>query len=209
MSAVISQNMRKAIFAENSTNASGVSLCIPRVFNNIPWYRVKQHMIDCQFGFVERVDVVPVRGKDGKVSYKRAYVHFRANSWNMRDKVARDALNHLQSGEEVQVTYDGQWYWKVSISTAKKPSEAPKPKERKHAVTLAKRNLKQMKKKIDLGDSNVVTAGKRVDKPRDDPIKARELENRVSDEDLEKYSHLSEQAANFMASEEMKELSSM
>ena len=209
MSTVKSQNTRKAIFAENSTNASGVSLCIPRVFNNIPWYRIKQHIIDCQFGFVERVDVVPVRGKDGKVSYKRAYVHFRPNSWNMRDKVARDALKHLQNGEEVQITYDGQWYWKVSISTAKKPSEAPKPKERKHAVTLAKRNLKQMKKKIDLGDSNVVTTSQKVDQRRNDPIKARELENRVGDDDLDKYSHLSEQAGSFMATEDMKELSSM
>ena len=216
MSAVTNQSTRKTMFAENSVDANGVSLCIPRVFNNIPWYRIKQHMIDCQFGYVERVDVVPVRGKGGKITYKRAYIHFRANSWNMRDKVARDALKHLQTGEEVQVTYDGQWYWKVSISTAKRPSEAPKPKERKHAVTLAKRNLKQPKKKIDLGESNVVTA---VDRRRNDPIEARKLENQlaegeieeklVSDEDLERYGHHSEQAATFMAQQDMKELSAM
>ena len=66
-----------------------------------------------------------------------------------------------------------------------------------------------MKKKIDLGDSNVVPASQKVDQRRNDPIKARELENRVSDDDLDKYSHLSEQSASFMATEEMKELSSM
>ena len=53
---------QQANFAKNSDPEQGVSLCIPRVFNNIGWRRIKQHIIEANLGFVERVDVVPVAG---------------------------------------------------------------------------------------------------------------------------------------------------
>ena len=37
---------QQANFAKNSDPAQGVSLCIPRVFNNISWRRIKQHIIE-------------------------------------------------------------------------------------------------------------------------------------------------------------------
>lgn len=119
------------IVAHNSDPKNGVSLCIPRVFNNIGWKRVKRHMIEANLGFVEAVHLIP-RGQ-----YKRAYVHFRANSWNMRDPVARQALTALQNGQKILIEYDEPWYWEVSISRSERRAEAPKPKERKVQIRLA------------------------------------------------------------------------
>ena len=124
---------QQANFAKNSDPAQGVSLCIPRVFNNIGWRRIKQHIIDANLGFVERVDVVPVAG--GK--YKRAFVHFAAGRWNMRDATARAALKALQEGKKVKLEYESPWYWLVSISGAARPAEAPKPRERKTKIDLS------------------------------------------------------------------------
>ena len=128
---------QQANFAKNSDPAQGVSLCIPRVFNNIGWRRIKQHIIDANLGYVERVDVVPVAG--GK--YKRAFVHFAAGKWNMRDATARQALKALQEGKKIKLEYEAPWYWLVSISGAARPDEAPKPKERKTRVDLTPREV--------------------------------------------------------------------
>lgn len=119
------------IVAHNSDPKNGISLCIPRVFNNIGWKRVKRHMIEANLGFVEAVHLIP-RGQ-----FKRAYVHFRANSWNMRDPVARQALTALQNGQKIRIEYDAPWYWEVSISRSERRAEAPKPKERKVQIRLA------------------------------------------------------------------------
>ena len=124
---------QQANFAKNSDPTQGVSICIPRVFNNIGWRRIKQHIIDANLGFVERVDVVPVA--QGK--YKRAFVHFAAGWWNMRDPTARAALKALQEGKKIKLEYESPWYWLVSISGAARPAEAPKPKERKTTIDLS------------------------------------------------------------------------
>ena len=42
---------QQANFAKNSDPNQGISLCIPRVFNNIGWRRIKQHMIEAKLGF--------------------------------------------------------------------------------------------------------------------------------------------------------------
>ena len=89
-------------------------------------------MIEAQLGFVERVDVVQVNDK-----YKRAFVHFRENSWNMRDPEAREALRRLRNGESITLVYEDPWWWKVSISTAEKPAEAPKPPQRKTRIVAS------------------------------------------------------------------------
>lgn len=123
---------REEAFAANSGRS--VSLCISRVFPNIGWRRIKRHMIEAQLGFIERVDVVPVYGKDGKIRFKRAFVHFRENSWNMRDPQAREALERLRNGDTIRLVYEDPWWWSVSISTSERPAEAPKPPQRKTRI---------------------------------------------------------------------------
>jgi hypothetical protein len=123
---------QQANFTKNSDPQQGISLCIPRVFNNIGWRRIKKHIIEANLGYVERVDVVPVA--EGK--YKRAFVHFAPGKWNMRDATARDALKALQEGNKIKLEYESPWYWLVGISGAARPAEAPKPRERKTRVEL-------------------------------------------------------------------------
>lgn len=172
---------RQEIILENSDSKKGVSICIPHVFNNIGWRRIKYNFIDLRWGFIDRVDVIPC----GK--FKRAYVHFAAGKWNMRDRQARAALTSLQNGDEVKILYDEPWFWKVSISASKKPEEAPKPKTRPK-VTFGH------KKTFDLDESNITqrsTQRKKARKVRiakkakgasegpnlNDPITARAMEN--------------------------------
>jgi hypothetical protein len=137
---------QQANFAKNSDPAQGVSLCIPRVFNNIGWKRIKQHIIEANLGYVERVDVVPVAG--GK--YKRAFVHFAAGKWNMRDATARAALTALQEGKKIKLEYEQPWYWLVGISGAARPAEAPKPRERKTRIDLTTTSKPAAKASYDL-----------------------------------------------------------
>ena len=124
---------REQNFAHNSDNKNGISVCIPHVFANIGWRRIKQHMIEANLGFVERVDVIRVKDKD----YKRAYVHFRANGWNMRDPVARQALDAMKEGKRIRIEYESPWYWQMGISGSVRPAEAPKPKERSVKVDIS------------------------------------------------------------------------
>ena len=137
---------QQANFAKNSDPQQGISLCIPRVFNNIGWRRIKQHIIDANLGFVERVDVVPVA--QGK--YKRAFVHFAAGRWNMRDATARAALKALQEGKKIKLEYESPWYWLVGISGAARPAEAPKPRERKTRIDLTATSKPAAKASYDL-----------------------------------------------------------
>jgi len=151
-------------FTKNSDPAQGVSLCIPRVFNNIGWRRIKQHLIEANLGYVERVDVVPVAGG----AYKRAYVHFAAGKWNMRDATARQALKALQEGKKIKLEYETPWYWLAAISGAVRPAEAPKPRERKTRidvvdVVVAPKLTRQVHQELD-----------------NDPIYARAMSNNSS-----------------------------
>ena len=118
-------------FAHNSQNNNGISLVLPRVFPNWNHHKIKQVFIQCGWGFVERVDVTPP-GRIPKGRFKTAFVHFRPNSWNNRNRTAREVLSKLQQGPKshVEITYDEPWFWKVYISSALKPDEAPKMPER-------------------------------------------------------------------------------
>ena len=191
---------QQANFAKNSDPAQGVSICIPRVFNNISWKRIKGHMIDANLGFVECVDVVPVAGKN----YKRAFVHFAAGKWNMRDATARAALKALQEGKKIRLEYESPWYWLVGISGAARPAEAPKPKQRKTKIDLSPSKEAESKASYDLS----AQPDEELGNPLNDPIIARAMAgnsptHQVSDEQLEANSHLSEQVATFLAKEEM------
>ena len=194
---------QQANFAKNSDPAQGVSLCIPRVFNNISWKRIKGHMIDANLGFVERVDVVPVAGKN----FKRAFVHFAAGKWNMRDPTARAALKALQEGNKIKLEYEAPWYWLVGISGAVRPAEAPKPKQRKTRIDITTTSKPAAKASYDLSaqqDEELAPPKlTRQENPLNDPIVARAMSNsptaKVSDEQLEEHSHLSEQAATYLA----------
>jgi hypothetical protein len=113
-------------------NRIGVSICIPRVFNNINHRRIKSWFIQNlrSWGFVERVDVVPVF-KDGRQVHKRAYVHYAVGKFNIKadDGSGNKIIDALVGGDTIQVVYDDPWYWKLSLSRAARPAEPPKPRQ--------------------------------------------------------------------------------
>jgi hypothetical protein len=132
MSSISNQTVN---FQNNSDPNHGVSIVIPRMFNNLNWRRVKQLFVQANFGFVERVDVV------AKGDHKTAYVHFAPGKWNMRSHEARHFLTKLQNGEEVQLVYDDPWYWKIRISNSVRPSEGPKQRVgRKKTLDLSEKD---------------------------------------------------------------------
>jgi hypothetical protein len=134
-----------AAIKKNSNTMTGVSLCIPRVFKNIGFRRIKRAIIACQWGFVERVDVVPA----GK--FKRAFIHFAPGKWNNRSAEARDVLAALQSGQQVKVVYDDPWFWLIGVSHVAKPAEAPKPPPRPTVQIIAKA-VKSVDEKTEVAD---------------------------------------------------------
>lgn len=129
--AAASKSTKAQNFAHNSQDSNGISLVVPRVFPNWNHRKVKRVFISCGWGFVDRVDIVPI-GRIPKGRFKTAFIHFRPNSWNNNRAVARSVITRLREGpsSHVEVTYDDPWFWKVFISSAKKPDEAPKPPPR-------------------------------------------------------------------------------
>ena len=119
-----SKNMSKTFveknehFITNSNDANGISLCIPRMFNNIGFRRVKGVFIKQNWGFVERVDVIHYG------DHKKAFVHFRPNSWNWT-KRNQQILEQLQRGEQIHLRYESgkPWFWHVGISYTETPKK--------------------------------------------------------------------------------------
>ena len=93
------------------------SLCIPRVFSNITWQRVKSVFEELGVGEVERVDMVRKENEKGE-KFKRVFIHFK--HWN-KTAEAEGVRQKVLSGESVTVVYDDPWYWKVFKSTVAKP----------------------------------------------------------------------------------------
>lgn len=105
-------------FKVNSQVENGVSLCIPRLFNNIGHRRVKGVFIKQNWGYVERVDVIHYG------DHKKAFVHFRKGSWNWNVRTAQ-ILDQLQRGEQIHLRYENgkPWFWHVGVSYVERPKK--------------------------------------------------------------------------------------
>jgi hypothetical protein len=164
----VTKQLTVAEIAEMSGDVSkGVSLCIPRVFANISWYRIKQVFIALNWGFVDRVDVIPSGGT------KRAFVHFAPGKFT-----ATKVLEALCEGKQVKIVYDEPWYWQISLSRSAKPDEAPERKQKPKveiAAVLGEGNKKRhhsgRKLTIDISATHTVS-------PSNCPIKSRQLEHK-------------------------------
>jgi hypothetical protein len=98
------------------------SICIPRVFSNIGWKRIKSTIEEAGWGTVAHVDMVMKTSPDGQ-EYKRVFVHF--NEWKDTDVQA-----DLMADKEVTLTYNDPWFWKItkSRSVATGPATGAKPR---------------------------------------------------------------------------------
>ena len=112
------------------------SLCIPFVFGNITWKRVKETIEDVGLGEVERVDMVrgkTITTKDGR-TFKgaQAYIHFK--KWGTNEE-ARSARELVLRGEMFELTYEEPWFWKIGMSHAKKPDRRTRKKTTQKSKT--------------------------------------------------------------------------
>ena len=110
----------------SSLPKSAPSICIPRVFPNITWQRVKGIFEELGLGTVDRVDMVNKTNDKGQ-KYKRVFVHFK--HWN-RDETAQQVREKLLSGDQVKIVYDEPWFWKIAMSTAPRPEFEKKTTEK-------------------------------------------------------------------------------
>ncbi len=101
----------------SSLPKSAPSICIPRVFPNITWQRVKGIFEELGLGTVDRVDMVNKTNDKGQ-KFKRVFVHFK--HWNS-DETAQQVREKLLGGDQVKIVYDDPWYWKIAASTAPRP----------------------------------------------------------------------------------------
>ena len=127
--------------ASNTTNPS---ICIPRVFPNIDWKRVKNVFEELGMGEVERVDMINKVNDKGE-KFKRVFVHFK--KWN-DDPTTRQVKSKLLSGDSVKVVYDDPWFWKVFLSHVPKPTfekkkTTPRP-AKKAFIHNESQDVKQM-----------------------------------------------------------------
>ena len=107
-----------------ASNTSNPSICIPRVFPNIDWRRVKNVFEELGMGEVERVDMINKVNDKGQ-KFKRVFVHFK--KWN-DDPTTRQVKSKLLSGDSVKIVYDDPWFWKVFLSHVPKPTFEKKKK---------------------------------------------------------------------------------
>jgi len=109
----------------SNMSSDNISICVPRVFPNITWTRVKDAFEELDLGKVERVDMVNKTNDKGE-KFKRVFVHFK--HWN-NNKTAQAVKEKLMKGDSIKVVYDDPWFWKVYKSNAPKPTFDKKPKK--------------------------------------------------------------------------------
>ena len=102
---------------------SAYSICIPRVFANITWKRVKAVFDQLGLGEIDRIDMVQRTTDDG-AKFQRCFIHFKTWANNDNANAVRTQLD--ADGGEVKIVYDDPWFWKCFKSRVARPEQAPK-----------------------------------------------------------------------------------
>jgi len=107
------------------SSSTAISLCIPRVFDNITKERIFSIFKKLNLGFIESIDVVP-KIKDNK-KFNRVFIHFR--NWNMKEH--DDTYHKLNNGETIKIEYEEgkPWFWLVTKSNVARPEKKEEVKE--------------------------------------------------------------------------------
>ena len=87
------------------------SVCIPRIFHNIPNKKIVSTFEILKLGKVKNMDIVWKTGRDGS-SFKMAFIHFC--EWNMSSLAARNFRDQIEDPSvDAKLVYDDPWYWLV------------------------------------------------------------------------------------------------
>jgi len=92
-----------------STTAA-MSLCIPRVFNNITEAKVYNVFNKLNIGKIHSINMIERTNKKGKM-VKCVFINF--DYWYLNER--SQMRNQLLSGKEIKIVYDDPWFWNVSI----------------------------------------------------------------------------------------------
>ena len=88
---------------------SAYSICIPRVFNNIPNRKIIQTFENLDLGKVENIDVVYKISKNG-TPFKMAFIHF--SEWNYYNSAAINLKEKIENPNiDAKIVYDDPWHW--------------------------------------------------------------------------------------------------
>jgi hypothetical protein len=93
------------------SNMSVFSVCIPRIFGNIPNKKIISTFENLKLGRVKNMDIVWKTGRDGS-SFKMAFIHF--SEWNMNSSAAMTFRDNVENPTvEAKLVYDDPWHWIV------------------------------------------------------------------------------------------------
>jgi len=118
------------------------SLCIPRVFPDIPKEYI-EHMFK-QFGIISHLEMLLKTSARGEKFYL-VFVHYK--SWYL-DTYTYATRLQLIRGENIQVYYNHKYFWKVSAMRSTKPlnpTPPPKPTYCKPPLPLSPPPIKSLR----------------------------------------------------------------
>lgn len=95
--------------------STSMSLCIPRVFNNITEAKVYDVFNKLNIGQIHSINMIERTNKKGKI-VKCVFINF--DYWYLNGQQSQ-MRNQLLSGKEIKVVYDDPWFWNVSIKRNK------------------------------------------------------------------------------------------
>jgi hypothetical protein len=97
---------------------NSLSICIPRVFINIPKNKIKSVFQNLKIGNIERIDTIYNNSKSSR--FYRVFIHFNT-LYNTKNSIK--IFNILNNNDDAtfKVIYDNPWFWKCSKSRIPKP----------------------------------------------------------------------------------------
>ena len=95
--------------------STSMSLCIPRVFNNITEAKVYNVFNKLNIGQIHSINMIERTNKKGKI-VKCVFINF--DYWYLNGQQFQ-MRNQLLSGKEIKIVYDDPWFWNVSIKRNK------------------------------------------------------------------------------------------
>ena len=117
--------------------STSMSLCIPRVFNNITEAKIRDVFNKINVGNIYSIDFIQQTNKKGK-PVKRVFINFDYWYFNERSQHMR---NQLLSGKEIKIIYDDPWFWNVSIKRNTNKPLAPTTNIAPGLINIASTNI--------------------------------------------------------------------
>lgn len=108
------------------------SLCIPRIFNNIPDNKITSTFENLNIGKIKNIDIIHKIGRDGS-TFKMAFVHFE--SWNYYNSSAVNLRKQIEDPNVVaKIVYDDPWHWILLPNTSNITSESVYINSSSHSI---------------------------------------------------------------------------